>query len=328
MSTTADARVRFSQDRLDQLRRAFADLPGLKDFPELTIFSAGSYGRLEASQHSDIDMFFLVSGDKSALANPRTRELNIFGKIIDIVEGLGFPQFSNDCEYLVFLHSNEILKHLGGPTDDQMNYFTARMLLLLESSCLYGHNTYDSIIREIIDSYFKDFPDHPSNFQATFLLNDICRYWKTLLLNYENKRNLRTGDEIRKIKQKVRNFKLKYSRMTTCFATIAALGSLPAPVSQEQVISLTRLTPRQRLEGIPSRVPAASNAVGYLLEKYSAFLELTGLPTSELEAHFKDKAQRRQMFTQANEYGDAMFELLRIIDETDSELRLLRQLVV
>ena len=57
---------------------------------------------------------------------------------------------------------------------------------------------------------FKDFPDHPRTFQPIFLMNDICRFWKTMLLNYEHKRHGdgEPGDEIRR-RSKVKNFKLK-----------------------------------------------------------------------------------------------------------------------
>jgi hypothetical protein len=108
------------------------------------------------------------------------------------------------------------------------------------------------IVKNIVSSYFKDFPDHKRTFQPIFLINDICRFWKTLLLNYENKRNYqRPGavvDEGQKTRQKVKNFKLKFSRMTTSYASVAALGSYTAPVTEENVITITELTPRERLQ--------------------------------------------------------------------------------
>jgi hypothetical protein len=151
-----------------------------------------------------------------------------------------------------------------------------------------------------------------------------------MLLNYEHKRHLGGApeDQLKKTKQKVRNFKLKHSRMTTCFASIAALGSFTAPVTEEQVIAVTRLTPNERLRSVVERVPSAKSNVEEILERYAWFLEMTGLPTLELEGHFSDKAKRTEMFERANEYGDAMFRLLQQIDGTDSRLRLLRTLVV
>ncbi len=51
-------RALYSRVRLDQLRRSLGELKELAEFPTLTMFAAGSYGRLEASEHSDLDMFF------------------------------------------------------------------------------------------------------------------------------------------------------------------------------------------------------------------------------------------------------------------------------
>jgi predicted nucleotidyltransferase len=329
-----DVRARYSQARLEELRRRLANLHELSAFTTLTIFSAGSYARLEASKYSDIDLFFLSSGTKGDIAEPRTKSLRLFGKLIDIIDEMDFPKFANDCEYLVVLHTPDILENLGSRTDDHENYFTARMLLLLESHCLWGDAVFNQVTTDIIQSYFKDYPGHRDNFQPLFLLNDITRYWKTLLLNYENKRNDRVGpedtpvSEEQKIQQRVRNFKLKYSRMTTCFATIAALGSHRAPVTEAQVLEMTKLTPQQRLLSISTRVPAAAEAVREVLDQYARFLEMTGLPTADLESHFADGAKRRDMFHRATGYGDSMYNLVRVIDEADPELRLLRTLVI
>ncbi len=81
-------------------------------------------------------------------------------------------------------------------------------------------------------------------------------------------------------------------------------------------------------EGRSGRVPSAKPTVDEVLDRYGWFLEMTGLPTEELEGHFSDKAKRTEMFKQANEYGDSMFHLLQLIDNSDARLRLLRTLVV
>jgi hypothetical protein len=116
--------------------------------------------------------------------------------------------------------------------------------------------------------------------------------------------------------------------MTTCFASIAALGSFSAPVTQEQVIEITRLTPRERLQTAATRVPGAESIVTEILERYTWFLQMTGLPTNDLEEHFSDKEKRTDMFKQANEYGDSMFRLLQKVDESAPRFRLMRTLVI
>lgn len=117
--------------------------------------------------------------------------------------------------------------------------------------------------------------------------------------------------------------------MTTCYATIAALGSHSAPVTEEHVFDLTRLTPRERLLSIPARVPATQDRVREVLANYAWFLEMTGLPSDELQGHFADNEKRTQMFQKANEYGDSMYRLLQEVDAVSgNEGSLLRYLVI
>ena len=329
--TLVESRAQHSKQRLDQLRERIQEIAALQDFPGLTVYGVGSYARLEASEHSDLDLFFLTADDVRDIDEPRTKSLTLFGEIIATAQRLDFPKFSNDCEYLKFISAEDILTNLGNPRDDYQNYFTARMLLLLESHCLHNKTSFEKIIYRIIQSYFRDYPNHQETFWPFFLLNDIGRFWKTLLLNYEHKRGQDTGaidQEEMKIKQRVRNFKLKHSRLTTCFASIVALGSYRAPVTEENVFQLTKLTPRERLESVKEHLPCVATTVDKVLEKYSWFLEMTGLETTELESHFTDKEQRIQMFGQAKEYGDAVFTLLQHIDQSDGSPNLLRFLVV
>jgi predicted nucleotidyltransferase len=329
--TISADRADYSSARLSELQRELSQLQELKRAPKLTIFGAGSYARLEASKYSDIDMFFLSTATEEEDHEPQTNAHRIFGRVIELADRLRFPKFSNDCEYLEVLKVEDIRTNLGNRADDHRNYFTARMLMLLESKCLYGENIFQEVLKSIVASYFKDFPDHQDNFQPTFLLNDISRYWKTILLNYENKRGLPTTGpdaDIKKTKHRVRNFKLKFSRMTTCYATVAAIGSRREPVTQQYVRNLVTLTPRQRLELVGRQLPKVGFHVEDVLKRYEWFLEMTGLPTRSLEAHFSDTERRTQMFGLANEYGDAMFRLIAAIDEVVPRSRLLRTLVI
>lgn len=324
-----DERAVLSRAGLEKVRKRIGALDELNYFEDLTVFGAGSYARHEASEYSDIDMFFLCRKSREEQIRPRTKEFLLFGKMIEVVKTLGFPDFSNDCQYLNVLNTGDILQHLGSPIDDHENYFTARMLLLLESKCLYGDEIYDKVISEIVHSYFADYPNHSHEFQPIFLLNDICRYWKTLLLNYENKRNRKEETEEQKNIQRVRNFKLKFSRMTTCFATVSAIGSYNTPVTEAQVVNLVKLTPRERLQDIMTHVPDAESEVQDILEEYAWFLDMTGLPTEKLHSMFREKEGRTKMFQKANEYGNLMFNLLIKLDKkSNGKGDLLRYLVI
>ncbi|MEH3154591.1 MAG: nucleotidyltransferase domain-containing protein [Gordonia paraffinivorans] len=320
----------FSNVRVAELRRRIQSSDSVRKIDNLMIFCAGSYARDEASEHSDVDLFFVYDG---AVDSPsrRTDEIELFAAVIEIARNMGFPKFSNDGKYLHTLESGAMLEHLGGAEDDFKNYFTMRMLLLLESNCISGEEIYNRVRKQIIEAYYRDYPDHQSTFEPWFLINDIMRYWKTLLLNYENKRWQKTSQD-QKSKQKVKNFKLKYSRMATCFATIAALGSCVNPVEMNTVLSIVGLTPQDRLHHVKSNLPEISDTVDGVLDDYSWFIEQTGKTESELLAGFLDHRSREENFKKANMFGHAMFDLLRDIDQAQLsrgvERRLLRYLVI
>ena len=324
MANLAAERCVYSETRLDELRRRISGCAETRPFePKLTIFAAGSYGRLEASKFSDLDLFFLYHGKPSDIEEARTNRLRLFAKLIEIADAMGFPKFSNDGEFLQLLYTDDLLTHLGGREDDYRNHFTTRLLLLLEGRPVYAEAEFGRIREEIVESYFRDYPDHPESFRPTFLVNDILRYWKTLCLNYEHKRNQPVGDEDTRIKQKVKNFKLKFSRMTTCFATVAALSIQNEPVEPREVVRLATITPRGRLEDIAEKVPALRTTIETLLSEYEWFLQLTGLSTEDLHRHFHDKSRRTEAFARANAFGDKIYDLLRKADEDFGYLRYL-----
>ena len=183
------SRSSYSEMRIEELKRRVTGIPKLPKFDQLAIYVTGSYARQEASEHSDIDLFFFINGRAKDLPDVRIDTMRLFSKIIETADVMRFPKFSNDGEYLKLIFLEDIIKHLGGVEDDYLNHFTARMLLLLESTPIYGDLAYDDVIKKIVDSYFRDYPDHTSTFRPIFLVNDIIRFWKTLCLNYEHKRN-------------------------------------------------------------------------------------------------------------------------------------------
>jgi hypothetical protein len=322
-------RSEYSETRLDDLRGRLAEMPAAGRIPGLTIFVAGSYARLEASAHSDLDPFFVCLGDRSGEVQSRTNELEMFGNLIQIGKDMALPKFSADCRYLEVHAADDVLLTLGSPADDARNHFTLRLLMLLESRPIYGADLYQQIIETFVGSYFRDYPDHQATFEPTFLLNDILRYWRTVLGNYEHLRNQK-GTEAERIQQKIKNFKLKYSRLTTCFATVAALAALESPIAGEDVQEIIGLTPHQRLVFIAERHQTCIPDVQRLITGYATFLELTEMTVPELEEHFSDKDRRADLFREATTYGDAFFELLRSLDEIQptEQRRLLRTLVV
>ncbi len=242
---------------------------------------------------------------------------------VDIGYMMSFPKFSNDGHFLKLLFLNDILDNLGSPADDYYNHFTARMLLLLESRPVYGVETYNHLLNETIRSYFRDYEHHPTDFRPTFLINDIIRFWKTLCLNYEHKRN---QPETRPtIKHKIKNFKLGYSRLLTCFATVSVLSLYRETISPENVADICRMTPSERLISLARAKPSLSPSAKDALQLYAWFLSKTALSTADLEEYFFKKENRVEAFDNARRFGDKIFAILRLVDDED---RILRYLVV
>jgi len=184
--------------RLTKLKNEIQTLESLQQTPALCSYVTGSCGRLEAAQTSNLDLFFIHNGNSKSSPIQWLDKTLLDADLIRLVKRLNFPDFSNDGEYLVVHHVDDIKEALGGRNDDYKNFFTARLLLLLESQPVHNKKVYNSVLKEIISSYYRDYHEHETNFQPVFLINDIIRFWRTLCLNYEHKRQRPENDHDRK----------------------------------------------------------------------------------------------------------------------------------
>jgi len=302
-------RHQYCRDRIDKIRHKVSELSesALKA-PGLCIYVTGSYGRFEASPHSDLDLFFIqdVQSDKESIS--KIEKTLIDAALIKIGREMGFPEFSGDGRYLEIHSINDILKELGGPADDYFNYFTARMLLLLESNWVHNPNTYKNISEKVTDSYYRDYHDHQGDFKPLFLVNDIIRFWKTLCLNYEHKRNRPKDQPDAKNKAHLKNLKLKFSRMLTCYSMIIRLTS-DTVTCPEQIVTAATLPPLTRLEQVGERHKCAE-IVSDIKECYSWFLETTGKMNKDVLHWISIESNRNAAFLQARKFGNKMFDLL------------------
>jgi predicted nucleotidyltransferase len=309
----------YSDQRLQELKRKLDESGIDRLLSNVTIYVTGSFARFEANEHSDIDLFILhddtshENGAKQDDFNLRTIRLK--AKLIDIAEEMKFPAFSNDGEFLRIHLVSELLSNLGGREDDSLNHFTARMLLLLESYPVFGKKTYDRAITETVNAYFRDYKHHPDNFKPAFLLNDIVRFWKTLCLNYEHRRNKESDTLSMKSKfQKIKNFKLKYSRMFTCYATIIFLLSQKSNLDVKAVEHMVTLTPFARIHSAVSKMNSedqwARGVLNTMQLKYCECLEISAKPQNELIAHFSERANKVEAFKKADAFGLQIYEIL------------------
>lgn len=303
-----ERRVHFSQERLATLRERISDIGALRDRQDLCIYATGSFGRLEASEHSDLDLFFVHRGSSDTEA-PLSRGdwTLISADIIRATKELGFPEFSGDGEFLEVHALKDILREIGSRQDDYFNFFTARLLLLLESRPVFNDALYEQIVLDIVNAYYRDFSEHEADFRPVFLLNDIIRFWKTLCLNYERKRNEPEEAESKKNKIRTKNLKLKFSRLLTCYSGIVPLVSAQNVTTPERLAELVHESPLERLRSV---VNPDNPVYREMLAQYEWFLTVNERSEEELIDWIADSDNRREAFERGDRFGGAMYRLL------------------
>lgn len=322
-----DARREYSLGRLSELSYRLGPLADVVRGRRLCAYATGSYGRLEAGADSDIDLFFLCDVDVEA-AFPFTVFVRLAAAIVEATEEMGFPPFTGEGQYLEVHYVQRMEDVLGSPEDDSINAFTARMLLLLESRPVFAPQVYERLLERVVSFYYRDFADYPDTFVPTFLTNDILRFWRTLTLNYEHKRlKLRRleGDALRvqKADSALKNYKLKISRLLTCFSMVAALASRVSPVTESDVLILCGQTPRERLRSLADQHGSAAGLVSELEKRYEAFLDSVQRPEAEILAEFEDPGRRKTALSDAGEFGDRLYDLVTATAADEQRLRYL-----
>lgn len=230
-------RYQSAEDQLQKIRTEFSKQLDENKYQHITVYCGGSLGRGDVGGKSDLDLFILSKTEKKDVR--RLDVLKLLSKIIRINDELGYPEFSNDGQFIKIYSFPEMLKALGSPRDDNENLFTVRMLLLLESKCVFNQDIYIQFLHNTVDHYFRDSRGKKS-FKPLFILNDLLRFWRTLCLNYEL---IRDNSE-RPWRKK--NINLKFSRMLTVFSTILPIISDPG-FNKEKLYDLVMLPPIHRL---------------------------------------------------------------------------------
>ena len=316
-------RQKYSKDKLDKFSSEVLEFEILDELPELCIYVTGSFGRLEASEFSDIDLFFVHKGKFAKDAVPRISKILLDADLIKTARKLEFPDFSNDGEYLSVHYLEDIKETLGGRDDDYKNHFTARLLLLLESRPIHNERIYDHVLQDIIDCYYRDYHSHEKIFRPVFLINDIIRFWRTLCLNYEHRRNRPPENDDMKIKSHIANFKLKFSRLLTCHSAIALLSIDSGIVNRDELLRVVKLSPLERLDEVVERKNEAKDHVRLMKEEYVWFLEKTGVEKPVLSEWMCDRDNRELAFKKGRTFATQMYKLLQIVADGDDTMRYL-----
>ncbi|MCC6521771.1 MAG: nucleotidyltransferase domain-containing protein [Polyangiaceae bacterium] len=328
-----EQRRRSSRERLEELVAKLSESQRLTD-QKACIYATGSYARGEASEHSDLDLFIVgrstapTDGSKPRRALSKLDEICVKAELIKATRDLGIDEFSGDGQYLEHFTVDDLTGTLGRPDDDATNTFTARLLLLLESVPLLGGDVHAEAVRAVVDAYWRDYEGHESHFVPAYLANDILRIWRTFCVNYEARTE--TDPPERKAKRKLKNYKLKHSRLLTCYSGLLFLLArfrVERTVSPDAAMLMVNLSPTRRLEQVATDLPDVRAMVDAILVRYRAFLAWTDATEESLVATFLDSAAGRQRLMESYAFGDNVLELLEYLGEGEAR-RFYRLLVV
>lgn len=313
MGEVLDTRRRQTTERLDELK---SHLPETEAYcrGKACIYATGSYGRGESSQFSDLDLFIVGKESEGKRALGKLDEICMKADLIEATREMRIQEFSGEGQYLVHYSQRELIDALGKPEDDATNTFTARLLLLLESRPVVEEEVYAEILGEVVGAYWQDFEDHKRDFVPAFLANDILRLWRTFCVNYE----ARTSREpaLKKAKRKLKNYKLKHSRLLTCYSALLYLlfvHNRNGTVTPMDANAMVRLSPTERLEHLAVGTESAGGRQKLmdLLARYEQFLAATERDEDELVALIMEKGTAP--FPKQYEFGDIMFEVMDLI---------------
>jgi hypothetical protein len=318
-----EVRADFSHQRLTQLGERLANVGDLLG-DRACIYTTGSYGRVEACQHSDLDVFIVIDDSKEFIS-----KLDITLALAELIKAsrdFGLPDFSNEGEYLSPFKIDDLVRSLGSRDDDAKNTFTMRLLLLLESRPLVGKAAYEHAVNAVVSSYWRDYQGREQEFIPAFLANDILRYWRTLCVNYEIGR-----DASHSPKQKLKNYKLKHSRMMTCYSALVYLLNIyknNGTVHPAEAESLAHFTPLDRLHAIMDDPrnrsnESARNAILKIIDLYDNFLANTNRPDKDQIAMFNDMGVSKRLLSESYELGYELAKLLISLGNGNPFLRVL-----
>lgn len=327
-----ERRNKFTNERLAALEHCLlAELGGDRDRllgTDTAIYVTGSGGRGEMSEHSDVDLFIARTTERQSPVD----SFQFHQAVSRTFHALGLPEPSNRGSFLKMHSASSLCGLMGKPVDDTENTLTARMLLLLESAPLASTTTaYDELLTRVLATYWKN-REHVADYQPLTLVNDIVRYWRTLLLNYvaknadkEQAGGLREGD------RRYESYKLRFSRCMTCFSMLSYLVALTgtvSSVSEDLVLRAVKTKPVDRLKLVAERQPEAEALVSKLLTLYEAFLDATNSAKADMRSHFEDTSNKTARSQEAQLFGDTMFELLQQLGQTVRGRYLFRHIVV
>jgi hypothetical protein len=143
-------------------------------------------------------------------------------------------------------------------------------------------------------------------------------------VNYEARTQTEPAEK--KAKRKLKNYKLKHSRLLTCYSALLnllAIHKQNGTVRPQDARQMVYKTPTERLEYLGAEFDSVRDKTRALLDCYNRFLESTSEPEEILIGNFLDREKSREYFRHGNELGDLVLDALNALGSGTPFLRLL-----
>lgn len=288
------------------------------------LFATGSLGRLEASTFSDVDPCIVsLCDDNGDSKLDLLTEIRVKSDLVEAIEHLNLKDIDGDGKYLGQFTIKELIDQIGKTTDDSSNAFSTRLLMILEGRAVIQQSIFEKAVAELISAYWVDFDLYEGKFIPAYFTNDIIRLWRTFCINYEARTRHLKNDE--KIKKKIKNYKLKHSRILTCYSAIIYLLWIYRcnnTVAPNDAVNMSKLAPLERLSFVrdASSCGEISSAMSRLLERYENFLQSVNKDERELEQEILDN---RGYTRDDYNFGQDVFNAIDLVGERNSFHRLI-----
>jgi predicted nucleotidyltransferase len=259
----------FTQRYRQDLAQKFSGL----DTEDTSIVVFGSLGRDEATSRSDVDWTLLIDG----IADPQ--HPNTAHEIQQRLAKIQAKPPGREGTFGNLAFSHQILHWIGGEDDSNSNT-TRRILLLLESKPLGRTEAWDRVLNNVLSRYLTEdrglWQESKDRGVPLFLLNDIARYWRTMVVDFAYKQRTRAnqGYALRSIKLGLSRKLIYASGLLACFSCHLDIpaehwGALSASRNPQLLIehlrSILRMTPLEILASMliryDSLLEAAKEAV-------------------------------------------------------------------
>jgi hypothetical protein len=275
---------KFSAELLKKIRHQLNAKVGAAG---VMIAAAGSIGRMEASNQSDMD--FIVIG-QSIPDVKITHEA-----AITALNACCLASPKSDGVFSCGSSLSNLLEGVGS-ADENLGELARRMLLLLESRPVFNDDLYNDVMDKVFERYAGDVR-RENHKQFAFLINDLIRYFRSICVNYQS--TFWRENE----KWPLRNLKLRHSRVVMYAGLLFLLGHASCYSGDDRLTFVRNhltLTPLERI------------ALVYKECKDDGFFRVAGLYDIFLSS-MSDTMQRQRLsaLDYENRYSDASFSHLK-----------------